>query len=87
MLLSGDVREDVRELLGKELAKLRKKQDAGETVHEGKIDSVDTQLISLDNGLERPFLSLIGFTKKIPTQKQKNALKRHRFPMHLNCRL
>lgn len=65
MLLSGDVREDVRELLGKELAKLRKKQDAGDKGHESKIDSVEKQLISLDNGLERPFLSLIGFTTPV----------------------
>ena len=65
MLLSGDVREEVRQLLGKEVARLRKKEDNGDTGLADAIASIEKQLSSLDNGLERPFLSLIGFTTPV----------------------
>lgn len=63
MLLSGDVRDDVKSELLKELARLEKKaEDHPSPMLQSRIDSVTYQLKTIDNGLERPFLSVAGYT-------------------------
>lgn len=64
-LLSGDVKEDVRKAMLQELSQHAKAIDANEDptgVRQKKADRLTAQLETLDEGLDRPFLSLIGFT-------------------------
>lgn len=63
LLLSGDLRDEIREKLHKELASLNKKLDeGGSTTLEHRIKEIEKNLLSLDKGLHNPFLSLIGFS-------------------------
>jgi hypothetical protein len=61
MLLSGDVKEEAKERLYKELANLNKKADQGIDC-QGDIDSLERQIKGLDRGLANPFLSVMGFS-------------------------
>lgn len=68
MALSGDVKEDVRKGLLAEGAQLQRKLDDGGPGAEyatKRLASVTQALGNLDNGLERPFLSMIGFTTPV----------------------
>ncbi len=64
LLLTGDLKEELRAGLGKELSQLRRKEEENEggpfVAH--RIEQVEASLGGLDKGLEKPFLSLIGFT-------------------------
>lgn len=64
MLLSGDVKDDMKKELSRELAALNKMIDSGEATQstESRMDAVKKSLESIDKGLERPFLSIIGFS-------------------------
>lgn len=55
-LLSGDVKRDLRKVYLGALAKAEEHDDAD------RIERATRMLEMIDNGLERPFLSLIGFT-------------------------
>lgn len=55
-LLSGDVKRDLRKVYAGALAKAEEDDDAD------RIDRAKRMLEMIDNGLERPFLSLMGFT-------------------------
>ena len=61
MLLTGDMREEVRRMMRQELANLEKQLEDGESVL-AQIDGVKAQLAKLSSGLEKPFLSMAGFT-------------------------
>lgn len=61
MLLSGDVKEEAKERLYKELAGLNKKADQGVNC-EQDIESLQRQITGLDRGLLNPFLSVMGFS-------------------------
>lgn len=68
MLLTGDTKDDVRKALLAELGQCRRavadNEDKGG--HMGRrIPQLERALNNIDNGLERPFLSLIGFTTPI----------------------
>lgn len=68
MLLTGDMREEVRAHLARELATIHRKieETSGSTIGlEARERDLQRALLSLDNGLERPFLSLIGFTTPV----------------------
>jgi hypothetical protein len=67
MLLTGDAKDDLRGVLSKEAASLQKRLDEGSDngFAERRLAQVVAALDGLDNGLERPFLSLIGFTTPI----------------------
>lgn len=62
--ITGDMKEDIRKALTAELSSLVKQMDdKGETPWlTGKAASVRHLLETIDNGLERPFLSLMGVT-------------------------
>lgn len=67
MLLTGDMKDDIRKTLLGELSALNRKLDEG-TSNKGVADRiawVEHALSNLDNGLERPFLSLMGFTTPV----------------------
>lgn len=66
MLLTGDAKEEVRSALLKELSGLLKVLDEkkSDTV-EKRISGIERALERLDNGLEKPFLSLLGFTTPV----------------------
>ena len=67
MLITGDMKEDLRGQLSKEAAALRKKieeNDAGPYA-ERRLASLENTLSTLDKGLERPFLSLVGYTTPV----------------------
>ena len=64
MPLGGDVRKEIKMQLAKELGQLKKRQADGADV-EADIASIERQLSTLDSGLERPFLSLIGYTTPV----------------------
>jgi len=64
-LLSGDVKEDVRKAMQSELAQHLKAVDNNEDPSGAralKAERLQAQLDTLDQGLDKPFLSLIGFT-------------------------
>lgn len=63
-LLSGDVKEDMRKALQGDYARVQKQmEDRGETPQlVTKASRLQQQLETLDMGLDRPFLSLMGFT-------------------------
>ena len=64
LLISGDLKEDVRAALRKELVQVEKQMDeAGEKPYlKSRQDAIMHQLQTLDYGLDRPFLSMCGFT-------------------------
>lgn len=64
LLISGDLKEDVRSALRKELVQVEKQMDeAGEKPYlKSRQDAIMHQLQTLDYGLDRPFLSMCGFT-------------------------
>lgn len=68
MLLTGDLKDDVKKTLKNELSTARKivseNEDQGGHV-ERRIPQLIRALEQIDNGLERPFLSLIGFTTPV----------------------
>lgn len=67
MLLTGDAKDDLRGVLTKESAQIQKRMDEGDNKpYLGRrLAQIETALEGLDNGLERPFLSLIGFTTPV----------------------
>lgn len=68
MLVSGDVKDDLRKELQNELAAVMKAIDEGRDKG-GKMlrraDQIKHALDNIDSGLERPFLSIIGWTTPV----------------------
>lgn len=68
MLVSGDVKDDLRKELQSELAAIIKTIDEGRDKG-GKLqrraDQIKHALDNIDSGLERPFLSIIGWTTPV----------------------
>lgn len=62
--ISGDMREDIRRELQRDLAKVEKQmEEVGEKPYLiARRDAVMHMLSTIDQGIDRPFLSLIGFT-------------------------
>jgi hypothetical protein len=72
MLVSGDLKEDIRQALLKELSSLNRRLEEGDgragvdpAAAERHIRHLESALAGLDNGLEKPFLSLMGFTTPV----------------------
>lgn len=68
MLLTGDTKEEVRKQLTIELSGARRKVAENEDedgYNQRRIPMLQRALDQIDNGLERPFLSLIGFTTPV----------------------
>lgn len=68
MLLTGDMKEEVRNALMREYSQCKKSKeeggDPGGRVSD-RIGEIERALDMIDTGLERPFLSLIGFTTPV----------------------
>jgi hypothetical protein len=65
-LLSGDVKEDVRRSLRQEYAQIEKQLEDGKSPKlERRLADLKRAIETLDDGLERPFVSMIGFTNPI----------------------
>ena len=64
MTISGDMKEDIRSELLKELNQIEKKLDEGDPPAwlVSRQEGVQHMLKTLDQGLDRPFLSMSGFT-------------------------
>jgi len=67
MLLTGDAKEDLRKALTSELSAVKRRIDEGEdkAFVVRRAADLEKALDNLDNGLERPFLSMIGFTTPV----------------------
>jgi len=67
MLLTGDAKEDVRAGLAREIIQLQKKIENNEALAgaERAIEALTKTLNGIDGGLDRPFLSLMGFTTPV----------------------
>lgn len=65
MPLSFDVRKDAKETVLKELASIQKRIDQNEKYDEDRFNELQQMLVDLQYGLNRPFLSLIGFTTPV----------------------
>ena len=61
MLLTGDKKDETRTKLMAELAKFKRMADDGEK-DEATEKEIQSAIDSIDNGLDRPFLSLHGYT-------------------------
>lgn len=64
LLLSGDVKDEIKASLNKELATLNKKMDSGDATAstEQQMQSIKVALNTIDTGLVNPFLSIIAFS-------------------------
>lgn len=72
LLLSGDLKEDIKTDLNREYAALNKKLDDGEdAVILSRMDAIKTALSNIDKGLKNPFLSVLGFST--PTTFNENV--------------
>lgn len=67
MLLTGDAKREVQKIFATEISQLMKKKEANEATPFDlkRLASVEAASSSIDNGLEKPFLSLMGFTVPI----------------------
>jgi len=67
MLLTGDVKEALRADMVRDLSRLSKQLNDGDggSAEEARISSIKQALSTFDSGLERPFLSMIGFTTPV----------------------
>lgn len=66
MLLTGDVKETVKAELLKEISQITRKLDDGANAYlEQRLESLQHQVDSIDHGLERPFVSMIGYTTPV----------------------
>ncbi|MNQ65760.1 hypothetical protein D3C85_802260 [compost metagenome] len=68
MLLTGDTKDEVRKALTMELGQARKAISENEDrtgAIARRVPQLERALEHIDNGLERPFLSLVGFTTPI----------------------
>jgi len=66
--VSGDVKDAIKKELNDEAAKCRKKIDENEDKHgryTARLPQVERALSSIDQGLERPFISILGFTTPV----------------------
>lgn len=72
LLVSGDLKEDIRGHLRKELAQIEKHmEENGEKPHMvARAAAINYQLDTLDAGIDRPFLAMTGYT----TEKNFNSL-------------
>lgn len=64
LLLSGDVKEEIKQGLNRELAALNKKMDSGDATAatEARMQSIKDSLSTIDQGLSMPFLSINAFS-------------------------
>lgn len=62
--ITGDLKEEIRAQLSKEYAAIQKQLDNGKNTDLGerKLKTVERQLSTIDQGIEAPYLSLIGYT-------------------------
>ena len=67
MLLTGDLKEETRRMIRQEAQQIEKQLEEGKATRglEARLAATYQQLQSIDNGLEKPFLSLIGFTTPV----------------------
>lgn len=68
MLLTGDTKEEVRRALMAELSQARKMVSENEDkggIAARRIPQLERAISNIDNGLERPFLSVVGFTTPV----------------------
>lgn len=62
LLLSGDVKEEIKAELTREYTLLVKRADDGQTGLEGRMQAITDMINNIDKGLPKPFLSMIGFS-------------------------
>lgn len=65
MLITGDLKDDIRAEIQKKIASLNRKKDEGVKVDDADISALTSKLDSLNEGLVRPFVSVIGFTTPV----------------------
>lgn len=67
MPIGGDVREEIRNILSREASQLQKRIENNDQKpgDESRLDRTLQALTDIDNGLEAPFLSVIGFTTPV----------------------
>jgi hypothetical protein len=68
MLLTGDTKDEVQKAMMQELAQCRKAVSENEDktgAYQRRIPQLERSLEQIDNGLERPFLSMIGYTTPV----------------------
>ena len=66
LMVSGDVRKEIRKGLLQELGQIeRQLEDGPNKVFEGRKASIEQALGFIDGGIRHPFLSMIGFTTNV----------------------
>lgn len=68
MLLTGDTKDEVQKAMMQELSQCRKMVSENEDksgAYQRRIPTLERNLEQIDNGLERPFLSMIGYTTPV----------------------
>lgn len=63
MPITGDLKEEIRAAMNKELAAILRALDEKPNARlEQRAETIESQLASIDDGIKSPFLSLIGYT-------------------------
>lgn len=63
LAITGDLKEEIRALISRELVSVNKQLDDKPSPYlESKLISLERQLKTIDNGIEKPFLSILGYT-------------------------
>lgn len=66
MPVTGDMRKDIRKALLQEMQQIEKQlDDKPNPALEARLPAIEYAIKGLDNGIEKPFLSLIGFTTPV----------------------
>lgn len=65
MPVSGDMSKDIMEKLSKEISRLRRLEEKEGEDHGEAIASLEKQMMSAYSGIEKPFVSLIGYTTPV----------------------
>jgi hypothetical protein len=64
--VTGDMRKEVRKSLLQELHQIeRKLEDKPNSILQDRVTAIEYAIKSLENGIEKPFLSLMGFTTPV----------------------
>lgn len=65
MPVSGDLRQDIELKLQNQIAKLRRREETEGENHGEEIAALEKQMLSAREGIDKPFVSLIGYTTPV----------------------
>ena len=66
MPITGDMKEDIRKSLMQEMNQIERQLEGGPNrILDARLEAVKRSIMTLDDGIEKPFLSVLGFTTNV----------------------